>query len=58
VEERISEMIGTTLERKFIVKEEDYLSVIDGLPLQKKKGWVREKSELKTWGFGRLYPLC
>jgi predicted Zn-dependent protease len=56
VEERISEMIGTTLERNFIVKEEDYLSVIDGLPLQKKKGWVREKSELKHGDLGVSIP--
>jgi len=39
------------------VDEEEYLRMIDGMPLEKEKGWIKDKNELKNGTVGIAVPL-
>jgi predicted Zn-dependent protease len=56
VEERIREREGEVKGKRLLLNEEEYLSTIEGLPLRRKRGWVKEKREMRHGETGLAVP--
>lgn len=56
VQARIREKKDSMRVKELMVKGDEYLSHIDGLALQRKRGWVREKGEMRHGEIGLAIP--
>ncbi len=57
VQNVIKQKIDDYRDKALKIDEEEFLQIIDGMPLEKEKGWVKDKNELKNGKVGMAVPL-